>query len=68
MPLPSPWEPEDADRLLWQAITLGIDAVISLRIVKQMFGQRAYLAKPVAGPARTITPDQPPPKRRKRAS
>ncbi len=39
------WEPEDADRLLWQAITLTIDAVISLRAVKQMFGQRAYLPR-----------------------
>jgi hypothetical protein len=63
MKFTNPWNPEDSDRLIWQALTLAIDAVLSLRIVRDLLA-----VNPFAEIAEAASPAAPKPKRKRHAT
>jgi hypothetical protein len=52
MKFTNPWDPQDSDRLLWQAITLVIDAALSLRVVRSILAINPFAEAEVAAPKR----------------
>lgn len=55
MKFENPWDPQDSDRLLWQALTLALDAVLSLRVVRSLLAINPFAEAemvPVAKPKR----------------
>jgi hypothetical protein len=60
MKFENPWDPQDSDRLIWQALTLAMDAVLSLRLVRDLLS-----INPFAEPTHEAVPIKP---KRKRAN
>jgi hypothetical protein len=55
MKFENPWDPQDSDRLIWQALTLAMDAVLSLRVVRDLLAINPFAeteAAPAAKPKR----------------
>jgi len=52
MKLENPWDPQDSDRLIWQALTLAMDAVLSLRIVRDLLSINPFAEPPEATPSK----------------
>ena len=46
MKLENPWDPQDSDRLIWQALTLAMDAVLSLRMVRDLLSINPFAEPP----------------------
>jgi hypothetical protein len=51
MKFENPWDPEDSDRLIWQALTLAMDAVLSLRVVRGLLAINPFADAVEAAPA-----------------
>jgi hypothetical protein len=60
MKINNPWDPQDSDRLIWQALTLAMDAVLSLRIVRSLLAINPFAEAAEAAQAK--------PKRKRRGS
>lgn len=61
MKFENPWDPQDSDRLIWQALTLAMDAVLSLRIVRSLLAINPFAEMDQPAPA-------PKPKRRAKSA
>jgi hypothetical protein len=61
MKFENPWDPEDSDRLIWQTLTLAMDAVLSLRVVRGLLAINPFADAVEATPATK-------PKRKRRES
>jgi len=48
MKFENPWDPQDSDRLIWQALTLAMDAVLSLRIVRSLLAINPFAEADIA--------------------
>ena len=48
MKINNPWDPQDSDRLVWQALTLAMDAVLSLRVVRGLLAINPFAEVQVA--------------------
>lgn len=60
MKFENPWDPQDSDRLIWQALTLAMDAVLSLRIVRSLLAINPFAEAAQAAATK--------PKRKRRAN
>jgi len=60
MKFENPWDPQDSDRLIWQALTLAMDAVLSLRVVRSLLAINPFAEAAEAAQAQ--------PKRKRRGS
>jgi hypothetical protein len=52
MKFENPWDPQDSDRLVWQALTLAMDAVLSLRVVRSLLAINPFAVAPEAMPSK----------------